>query len=578
MKVWHSIALCIASIGCMGQSGQRSLHQPLQPAMDPNFIAQTEFISVTQTLVEILRENDLGSRPDGLPSSLRSTAKLSKLKMRLEVIKPKYLPRRDRALRHSLLHGIRNLESASVCRSKDWTVNPINGLQLATLRRFAPRTVIGPGEVEWLAQRYARLAHNLVEHAQNLSKGLEDGYVAARINVGQVLGQIDAQLDGEIATSPYLGVYGQPDSSEPAPTKLIEVIKNNIYPSLVKYADVLKHKILPQARTQVGLTNNIPMGGSCYRALIRLHVGIAMAPMEIHTLGKRLVDNLRGELKRRVVTLGGGDPEAYLAMLQAAPEQHVKSTSALLEQSQAFVARLSENLYPGFNSSLHGHIGMRAMEGPELWDAPAAKYLDVLSAQGVLTLNAQTLESRYLYNLPALVFNGTLPGRHLQRHWYQGGHRDLWQYFAHDAFVEGWAAYSELVAGQLGGYRTPQEELGALTYRLWRASLLVVDTGIHHLGWSRQEAIDYLSLKSGHDSGEVVQAIDAAIAEPGRALAAGIGEIEFSELRQRAEETLGDGFDMAAFHDRVLSLGPVPLIFLRQDILDWLGPSSADQL
>jgi uncharacterized protein (DUF885 family) len=223
---------------------------------------------------------------------------------------------------------------------------------------------------------------------------------------------------------------------------------------------------------------------------------------------------------------------------------------------------------------------VKAIEDFRDKDAPAAYYYsapDDDSRPAYYYVNTYQPETRLLYKMAALAFHEAVPGHHLQiALTSENGALPVFQrHVGQTAFVEGWALYAEHLADELGLYQTPEEKLGALTYEMWRAVRLVVDTGLHAKGWTRDQAIEYMVSHTGHRREEATNEVDRYITWPGQALAYKIGELEIRRLRDEARQKLGGRFDLAAFHDHVLRSGAVPLTTLRHEIEAWVAAESA---
>ncbi|MCA9540747.1 MAG: DUF885 domain-containing protein [Myxococcales bacterium] len=345
-------------------------------------------------------------------------------------------------------------------------------------------------------------------------------------------------------------------------------------PALRGYRNFLEREILPHSRNRPGV-DGLRDGAACYQAMIASHTGLEETPEAIHQLGLQEVARIQAEMQTLATEMGAADPAALMAALDARPDQHAADAEALLAYNRDLLARAQAALPRAFGRLPKTPIELKALEAFRAADAPAAYYYgapDDGSRPAYYYLNTHDATERLLYQMPALAFHEAVPGHHLQIALAKET-LDLPMFMresGNSAFTEGWALYAERLARELDLYRTPEERFGALTYEIWRAARLVVDTGLHAKGWRRQEAIDYLNGLLGHDEGEIINEVDRYIAWPGQALAYKVGELEIRRLRAEAEAARGTNFDLRAFHDRVLRNGSVPLRVLRADIEAWL--------
>jgi len=454
----------------------------------------------------------------------------------------------------------------TVCEAWRWQVDQLGGPQIAFARLPDFHTVGDRSQARALVRRYQKLGDWYDAHVANLRSGLKAGIVSPRLNVERVIEQIEGQLALPAAQMPY----ARPLAVEPEPYRgfrraLTGAIEAHVRRGLRTYLDFLKAELLPKTRDAVGVTA-MPNGAACYEASIRYHTGLEQTPDEIHAIGVAEVKRIEAAMK--VVAKTRALPQ-YLARLKTRPDQHRDTREALVAYNEQILARAQEVLPQAFGRLPQTPVALKQIEAFREKDAPAAYYYpapDDGSRPAYYYLNTYQPRTRLLYKMPALAFHEAVPGHHLQVA--LANENDALPRFmrriGHTAFVEGWALYAEALAGELGLYRTPEERLGALTYEMWRAARLVVDTGLHTKGWGRRRAIEYLVRYTGHDEGEVRNEIDRYIIWPGQALAYKLGQLEISRLRAEAEARLGDRFDLRDFHDSLLENGAVPLSVARR--------------
>ncbi len=454
----------------------------------------------------------------------------------------------------------------TVCETWRWEVDQLGGPQVGFAQLPEFHTIKTEAQARALVTRYERLGLYFDAHVANLRSGLKAGMVSPKLNVERVVKQLEAQLAKPVAETPY----AKPLKIEPEPytgfrDALTTAISKHIRRGLKAYLDFLRGELLPKARDVVGVSA-MPHGKVCYAAAIRYYTGLAKTPDEIHAIGLAEVERIGKEMAKIARTKA---LPRYLTKLKSRPDQHKDSREALLEYNRALLKRALAALPKAFGRLPKTKVELKQIEAFREADAPAAYYYsapDDGSRPGYYYLNTYKPETRLLYKMPALAYHEAVPGHHLQIALANEnkGLPAFMQRMGQTAFVEGWALYAEKLAGELGLYHTPEETVGALTYEMWRAVRLVVDTGMHAKGWSRQQAIDYLTQHTGHDEGEVKNEIDRYIIWPGQALAYKLGQLEISRLRAEAEARMGDRFDLKAFHDRLLENGAVPLPVARR--------------
>jgi uncharacterized protein (DUF885 family) len=416
--------------------------------------------------------------------------------------------------------------------------------------------------------------------------------IAAGMTVPQIVltgRDAAARIHGEV-TDPTRSVFYAPfarlPDTVPAATadKLRAdartVIAQSVIPAYAKVARFLAETYIPQARKTTA-ASALPDGEAYYRAAIREHLTRDMTPEAVRDIGLREVARITAAMEdiRREVGFSGDLP-AFFAHLRTAPEFYATTPEALLMRA-AWIAKRIDARLPRFFATLP-----RLTYGVEpVPDAIAPFYTGgryVGAAQGsgnagTYWVNTYNLPSRPLYVLPALTLHEAVPGHHLQAAVAAEQH-DLppFRRFAYfDVTGEGWGLYAEKLGEEMGIYTTPYERFGRLTYEMWRACRLVVDTGLHAFGWSREQARTYLRDHTALSMHEIETEVDRYIAWPGQALAYKIGELAILDLRKRAEQALGPRFDLRRFHDAILGAGSLPLTVLEDEIARFIATERA---
>jgi uncharacterized protein (DUF885 family) len=347
-------------------------------------------------------------------------------------------------------------------------------------------------------------------------------------------------------------------------------IANAVIPASREFQTFFVNEYAPRARSTIAATR-LPNGRAYYADLVRYYTTLPDAtPQSVHRTGLAEVRRIRAEMEAIVREVGfEGSFSEFLTFLRTDPQFYPQSAEELLHRA-AWITREIDAHMPDY----FGRIPRMPYTIEPVPEAFAPNYTagrynpGPLGAAGAYWVNTYALNTRSLYNLPALTAHEAAPGHHTQgalARELTGLPRFRLNFYPH-AFGEGWGLYSERLAGEMGIYHTPYERFGQLTYEMWRACRLVVDTGMHSMGWSRQRALDYLSENTALSTHEIRTEIDRYIGWPGQALAYKIGELKIIELRQRAQAALGDRFDIRAFHDAVLANGGVTLPVLEQEI------------
>ncbi|WP_425495916.1 DUF885 domain-containing protein [Oleiagrimonas citrea] len=353
------------------------------------------------------------------------------------------------------------------------------------------------------------------------------------------------------------------DQAQDLKNRALSVIRDDVIPA---YAGLLKFfddTYVPNARTTLA-AEALPDGKAYYRQQIRAFTTLDLTPDAIHAIGLKQVAKIHAQMLATMRKTGfqGGFAE-FLTYLRTDPKFYAKTPQELLDKT-AWVAKEVD----GKLSRFFGHLPRERFTIEPVPADIAPYYTSGRGGPHVYLVNTYDLKSRPLYNMPALTLHESYPGHALQLELADEARNQ--PAFRRDGYIsaygEGWALYSEYLGNEMGIYKTPYQRFGFLTYQMWRACRLVVDTGIHHLGWSRQQAVDYMLKNTALSRREIENEVDRYISWPGQALSYELGYLEIRRLRAKAEKALGPKFDLRAFHDTVLSTGSVPLPVLARRI------------
>ena len=347
-------------------------------------------------------------------------------------------------------------------------------------------------------------------------------------------------------------------------------IERSVIPAYSRFQEFFEREYRPQARHTIG-ASELPGGRAYYADLVRYFTTLPDAtPEQVHQTGLAEVARIRSEMEAIVRELGfKGSFAEFLTFLRTDPQFYARTPQQLLREA-AWITKEIDGQMPAF----FGRLPRTPFTVKPVPDQLAPNYTGgrynpgALGGAGEYWVNTYALDKRPLYVLPSLTLHEAVPGHHLQgalARELENVPRFRLNFYPH-AFGEGWGLYSERLGEEMGVYHTPYQHFGRLTYEMWRACRLVVDTGMHWKGWTRQQALDYLAANTALSTHEIRTEVDRYIAWPGQALAYKIGELKIVELRRRAEKALGTRFDIRAFHDAVLENGGVTLPVLEQKV------------
>jgi uncharacterized protein (DUF885 family) len=419
------------------------------------------------------------------------------------------------------------------------------------------------------------------ENITMMRDGLRTGYPPPRCT----LADVDKQLKAQMVTEPRQSALYQPFKHFPAQIgetdrkKLLTAAENAILSSVVPaYQAILQfieHEYLPAARDSIACTD-LPDGEAFYAHRIYYFTSLHLTAKQVYQTGLDEVKRIRAEMVEVIKKIGWhGDMPEFLEFLRTDPQFFVTTPQALLEKTALVLKRMDGELPRLFKTLPRMPYGIREVPDYAAEGETAAYYNPGLgdgSRAGMYYVNTYDLPSRPLYEIEALSLHEAVPGHHLQLA-LQAELANLpmfRRYCGYQSFVEGWALYAERLGLEVGFYTDPYSDFGRLSYEMWRACRLVVDTGMHALGWTRQQAIDHLAENTSSTLLNIVNEIDRYIAWPGQALAYKLGELKIRQLRKRAEDKLGKKFNLREFHDVLLLSGAVPMDVLERQVEQWI--------
>lgn len=422
-------------------------------------------------------------------------------------------------------------------------------------------------------KRLADVPRFFDENIANMRAGLKRGYTVPRVTlVGRDTTIItfaragpDNPLFEVFKTMPDTIPVADQASMRAEAAQLIDAVAAPAYLRLLVF---MQNDYMPSTRATISAAD-LPDGKAFYRDQIRDYTTLDLTPEAIHAIGLQEVARIDGDMKATIATTGfKGSFAEFLQFLRSDQQFYAKTPAELLGAAAYVAKRMDGKLQDVF--TVLPRYRFTILPVP---DAIAPIYTSGRGGLSACLFNTYDLKSRPLYNLTALVLHECVPGHsHQAALALEAPARPAFRresYFS--GYGEGWGLYTEWLGTKLGMYETPYDEFGRETFEMWRAARLVIDTGIHAMGWSRQEAIDYLASHTALAQRDIENEVDRYISWPGQALAYKLGELKIRALRAKAEAALGTGFDQRSFHDRLLNMGSVPLPVMEAEMNRWIA-------
>ena len=465
-----------------------------------------------------------------------------------------------------------------------WYLTPIN--QMGGVQQGPPNVVRSlpfrnAKHYEDYLSRLSQLPAVVDQTIERMQEGLKQRITPPKITLRAVAEQIQAQIVSKVEESPFYRPFKNfPETVPLSEQERLraagkEAIEQSILPAYQKLHDFWVSEYYPNTRETIGLSS-LPNGEQWYAFGVKVSTTTNLLPKEIHEIGLREVKRIRAEMDKIIKGSGfEGTREEFFEFLRGDPQFYYSKPEHLLAGYRDICKRADAELPKLFGKFPRLPYGVR--EVPE-YSAPSqtTAYYHGGSLKagrpGWFYANTYKLETRPKWEMEALAIHEAVPGHHLQIALAQEI-EDVPKFRKHGhytAFVEGWGLYSESLGEEMGFYNDPYSKFGQLTYEMWRAIRLVVDTGMHAFGWDRQKAIDYFKANAGRHEHDITVEVDRYIVWPGQALAYKIGELKIKELRKFATKELGDRFDIRGFHDTVLGSGAVPLSILEQNVKNYV--------
>ena len=466
-------------------------------------------------------------------------------------------------------------------KDEDLPITQLDGLQqdIAQVLTMAPHAKIK--DYQDILVRLNGIPALLEQTVSLLNQGLKDNITPPRVTLRDVPAQIQQLMAADPAKSPLLIAFTdfpkeiQPDDQERLKQAAESVLKDKVIPSFRRLYDFLTQSYIPKTRETIALSD-LPDGKAWYEFKVLASTTTSLPPDQIHQLGLNEVKRIRSQMDALIASTGfKGSFSDFSKFLRTDPRFYYTNPEALLTGYRDIAKRADPALARLFGKLPRLPYGVKAVPDYAAQSQTTAYYEDgsvQVGRPGWFFANTYALETRPKWEMEPLTLHEAVPGHHLQLSLAQEieSAPEFRKYGGYTAFVEGWGLYAESLGEEMGFYEDPYAKYGQLTYEMWRAIRLVLDTGIHSMGWSRQQAIDYFMANSSKTEHDITVEVDRYIVIPGQALAYKIGELKFKELRAFATKELGGRFDIRAFHDEVLDSGALPLDILEHRVKLWV--------
>ncbi|WP_288130084.1 DUF885 domain-containing protein [Microbulbifer sp.] len=503
---------------------------------------------------------------------------------RLEAIDSKQLDSSERVNKDLLTWVLKNSIESNKLYLDRIPVNTFYSFWSSALDASSGLSMSKVSDYEDYIKRIQDFGRYFDENIANMHEGIKDGFVLPKIVVEGIAPTVRAQVYADPKQSSlYEPFKNMPGNFSSADKKRLQsagaaAIKDHALPAFDRVATFLEGDYL-NAATESLAAEDLPGGEDYYRHAIRTYVTMDMEPAEIHKIGLAEVKRIRGEMNGLIEESGfDGSFEEFTEFLRTAPRFYAKTPKDLLKEASYIAKRIDYRL-PEFFGKLprlpYGVVPVPDEIAPNYTTASYNPAAIGGTRGGAYWVNTHGLDQRPLYELVALTLHEAVPGHHLQGALSQELENvpDFRRNLYLSAFGEGWALYTERLGTEMGVYETPYQHFGRLSYEMWRAARLVIDTGIHSQGWTRQQALDFLADNTSLSKANVRAEVDRYISWPGQALSYKMGEIRIRELRAKAEKELGDQFDIRAFHDAVLANGALPMEMLEVQMNRFIAAS-----
>lgn len=422
------------------------------------------------------------------------------------------------------------------------------------------------------------------QHFALLRKGLQEGITQPKI----IFEGYESTYESQIVDSPEESYFYEP--FERLPSILSETqkdsvltaaklaIETHVVPEFKRIKTFFETEYLPQTKTTIGISES-PQGEAYYQNRLNYYTTLKLSAEDIHAIGLREVERINSEMQTIVDEVNfDGTLQEFIAFLRTDEQFYAKTEEELLKEARDIAKRIDAKLPAYFKTLPRRPYGVAKVPDAIAPKYTTGRYIGASNPTqpGYYWVNTYNLSNRPLYVLPSLTAHEAVPGHHLQNALNAELGDSIPKFRKRmylSAYGEGWGLYSEFLADEMGIYTTPYERFGKLTYEQWRACRLVIDTGIHAMGWTREQAVEYFTEHTALSLHNINTEVDRYISWPGQAVSYKIGEIEIRKLRRKAEDSLSDKFDIRAFHEIILEQGVVTLPILKERVAAYIQAS-----
>jgi uncharacterized protein (DUF885 family) len=458
--------------------------------------------------------------------------------------------------------------------------------QMAGVQQDVPRVIASmPAatreDYEHIIARLQAVAPLVDQVVALMERGLAAGMTPPRITLRDVASQVEGQIVADASKSPLLGAFAKwPDAVRDTDraalgARATQAYEQSVRPAFTKLRDFLVSRYIPASRETTSAAD-LPDGRALYEYNLRWHTTTAMTPRQIHDVGLAEVKRIRGEMDAVIAAAGftGGYGD-FIRFLRSDPRFYYTDAASLLTAYRDICKRADPELARLFGRLPQTPYGVKPIPDA-IAPSQTTAYYDpgsfVVGRPAYMFANTYKLDARPRWEMEALTLHEAVPGHHLQIALAQErqGLPDFRRHSSYTAYVEGWALYAESLGEEMGFYADPYSKVGQLTYEMWRAVRLVVDTGLHAMGWTRDQAIQFFKENAAKTDQDIVVEIDRYIVWPAQALGYKIGQLKIRDLRATAARELGSRFDVRSFHDAILEEGAVPLDVLERRVKAWV--------
>ena len=568
-----------------------NVHLPDAHLSSPSTDSVAARLATQNTLFSEQFEDDMKSSPESetargdyrdnallddysLAASTKQNAADRTYRAKLAAISTGGFSEQDRLSHDLLLHVLDNRIADSALKDYEMPISQMQGIHnsLADLPNSVPLDTVQHYE-DYIA-RLHQIPRAFEQTIEVLRQGEKDGLMPARI----LLEQIPAQCEGTIAEDPFLAPTKNfpasvPDEAQKRLTEKIEqAVNSEVLPAYRYFADFIAKDYAPHGRTTIGL-NSLPDGARLYQQAIREQTTTDMAPAEIHALGLREVERINGLLNALALKAGYKDLSSFRTGLNNDPKYVPKSPDQIVDDFRRYVGQMQPRLPELFGVFPKTPLTVEAAPASQpnnpthyIFGTPDG------TRPARVVVATSTYAHRKLLSDETQAYHEGIPGHHLQISIQQRltGLPEFRLHVINNAYAEGWAVYAEALGKEIGFFQDPASDYGRLNLELMRAVRLVVDTGIHSEGWTREQAVAYFRESGAGDEPTIQAEINRYIAWPAQGLSYQIGKLKILDLRNRAQQQLGSRFDLRAFHDEILSGGSLPLDMLEARVTNWI--------